>query len=458
MAGATTVATVLCAVRGPGEADVVTALDAPGSGLQVTRRCADLVELLAAAAAGAGRVAVVSADLPTLDRDAVAHLHEHAVRVVALAAEPWERDRLVALGVDTVVDLTIAADGLRDVVREAAQDASAAPRTPIAPPTAQVVGDGLPWMPRAGRVVAVWGPAGAPGRSTLALNLAAELSGPHVPARRARRDRRVPSEVDLPAQVAEGPEAEVLLVDADTYGGTIAQRLGLLDESPGLAAAARGAAQAMLTPATLDALAPVVAPRVRVLTGIARAARWPELAGSSLDVVWDVAREVADWTVVDCGFCLERDELLSYDTRAPQRNGATLSALAAADAVVVVGAADPVSLQRLVRGLDDLTDSAVALSAVRTVVVNRVRSAVVGPRPEVAVREALSRYAGVDELFVVPEDRATDVALREGRTLAEASPGGPARRAVALVAEHLRDSVPARPVPGGAAHRLEAAH
>jgi Mrp family chromosome partitioning ATPase len=64
--------------------------------------------------------------------------------------------------------------------------------------------------------VAVWGPTGAPGRTTVAVNLAAELAllGRHT-----------------------------LVVDADTYGGTIAQAVGLFDESPGLAAAARAAGQ-----------------------------------------------------------------------------------------------------------------------------------------------------------------------------------------------------------------------
>ncbi|OLT55408.1 hypothetical protein [Cellulosimicrobium sp. CUA-896] len=307
--------------------------------------------------------------------------------------------------------------------------------------------------------MAVWGPTGAPGRTTVAVNLAAELAGPPTGDRRRvrRRDRRTP-EVDVPAVAPTGPQATVLLADADTYGGAVAQHLGMLDESPGLAAAARSAGQGALDAAGLVALSPEVLPRVQVLTGLARAARWPELPASSLDVVWDVARTVADWTVVDCGFGIERDELLTYDTRAPQRNGATLSALAAADAVVVVGGADPVSLQRLVRALDDLADSGAAAGALRAVVVNRVRSTVAGPRPERAVREALARYAGVEELHAVPDDRALDVALREGRALHEVSPGGAARRAVAGLAAHLRETTPAPAATGVGDASLQTAH
>ncbi|NMF28434.1 hypothetical protein [Cellulosimicrobium aquatile] len=458
MSGATTVTTVLCAVRGAREAEVVTTLDA--SGLRVTRRCADVVELLAAAAAGAGRVAVVSHDLPALDRQAVADLHAHDVRVVALApGGTWEEDRLRAHGVDTVVDVDRSPGTLCDAVRAVvpARTAHAGPpgapaRVP-APVPADDEGDR-----RDGRTVAVWGPTGAPGRTTVATNLAAELAGP-APAGRPRRRRaaRRAQEVDAAATATVGPPAEVLLVDADTYGGTVAQRLGLLDESPGLAAAARSAGQGVLDAAGLRALAPVLVPRVRVLTGLARAARWPELPGPSLDSVWQVARSVADWTVVDCGFGIEQDELLSYDTRAPQRHDATLSALGAADVVVVVGGGDPVGLQRLVRALDELRDSGAAVAAVRVVVANRVRASVVGPRPERAVRDAMARYAGVEDLHVVPEDTAVDVALREGRTLGETAPASPARRALARLAEAVREAAPSGrgAAPGPV---LEAAH
>lgn len=459
MSGATTVETVLCAVRGPREADVVTALDAPG--LQVTRRCADVVELRAAAAAGAGRIALVSADLPALDRETMGDLHAHGLAVVALATTgTWEEDRVRALGADVVVDTAAPAEALCEAVLLAATRTGSDEAGSHAPSAPSGAGARAAEPARHdGRVVAVWGPTGAPGRTTLAVNLAAELAGAPPAGRRrlSRRDRRT-AEVDVPAVAPTGPESAVLLVDADTYGGAVAQHLGMLDESPGLAAAARSAGQGALDATGLVALAPEVLPRVQVLTGVARAARWPELPGASLDVVWEVARTVADWTVVDCGFGIERDELLTYDTRAPQRNGATLSALAAADAVVVVGGADPVSLQRLVRALDDLAEAGVAAGALRVVVANRVRSTVVGPQPERAVREALARYAGVEDLFAVPDDRALDAALREGRALHEVSPGGAARRAVARLAEHLRDATPLPAGVGVGDASLQTAH
>ncbi len=432
--------TVLCAVRGEAETAVVVALGAPGSGATVTRRCDDLTELLAAAAAGAGTVAVVSADLPGLDRETVGRLHQAGVRVVALADGGTPVERLHAIGSDAVLeglDEAALLDAVRDTapLRGVGAPAGAGlgvpgpARTPSWP---EVDDDRTARTP--GTVVAVWGPVGAPGRTTTAVELAAALAG--IGGRAARRRRRGP---DAPAPAP----ATTLLVDADTYGSALAARLGLLDDAPGLAAAARAAGQGALDLRTLARHSPVVAPGMRVLTGITRAARWPELPSSALEVVLERARELVDVTVVDCGPVIEADELLMYDTHAPQRNGATLAALQAADVVVVVGAADPIGVQRLVRALEDLREAPVPVSGRTVVVANRVRASAVGPKPDAAVRDALDRYAGVGDVHTVPDDGpALDAAVLAGRTLAEHAPSSPARAAFVELAGRVRALVP----------------
>ncbi len=413
---------VLCALRGDAEAAAARGLDGE-RGLVVTRRCADLPELLGAAAAGLGAVAVVSTDLPGLDRDAVAHLHACGVWVLAVPADGDVRGRGLAVGADAETDAGDPADtvpmGARALLGRAAlgeRPGGTAPTVMLPPPEPLRVADDA----HPGRLVAVWGPTGAPGRTTVAINLATEL---------ALVGRR---------------QWSTLLVDADTYGGTVAQALGLLDEAPGIAAAGRAAGAGRLDAGTLAALAPTLESGLRVLTGISRAGRWPELPAASLAEVWAVARRAAAWTVVDCGFNLEDDEALSYDTRAPRRNAATLSALAAADVVVVVGAGDPVGMQRLVRGLAELSEAGVV--ALRAVVVNRVRASASGPHPREAVRDALRRYAGVEARIVVEDQPACDGALLRARTLAEHAPSSPVRRAVAALAADLLSL----PVPAGA--------
>lgn len=409
---------VLTAVTGATwEAELVAGLERTPTGIRVVRRCVDLADLLAAAAAGTARAALLSAELRRLDRDALSRLAAARVAVVGLHSPGDEvaEARLRQLGLRHVLPADCPPALVADAVAAALQDHTAAPQQGFAysQPLA-----GLPDEPSApdqssepaerggGRLVAVWGPTGAPGRTTVAVGIAGALA-------------------------TTGTSA--LLADADVYGGVVAQVLGLLDEAPGLAAAARMANNGSLDLPALARVAPVASPRLRVLTGIARAERWPELRPSALEQVWELARGLAEVTVVDCGFCLELDEELAYDTAAPRRNGATLATLRQADLVLAVGSADPVGLQRLVRGLTQLRE--VLPGVLPRVVLNRVRRSVIGADPHRQLREALERYAGVRDPVFLPEDgESLDRALLRGALLPEVAPKSELARALAELA------------------------
>lgn len=423
--GAAGLPSVLTAVSARWDGPVVAAVEASRQ-LTIARRCADLADLLAAAASGLGRVALVSGQLRGLTLSTVATLRDGGVEVVGLADPDDDQGelRLWQLGVRSVVSATAAPHDLVTALLDAAgaghhagagADRSevgggwvpeslgeAAGADPILASLAAAAADidPIPVRDTLGHVVAVWGPTGSPGRTTVAVNLAVEL---------ALLGR------------------EVLLIDADTYGGCVAQTLALLDEAPGIAAAARAAEQGTLDLAALARLALQVRPGLRVLTGISKAERWPEIRGAALERVLQVCRALVDDVVVDVGFCLEDDEELSYDTQAPRRNQATLTTLQLADAAVVVGGCDPVSLQRLVRGLQEL---GTVRAPEPIVVVNRVRSGPVGSQPERLVADALERFAGVVQVHTIPDDPAAfDAAMLAGRALAEIVPAAPARRA-----------------------------
>jgi len=412
------------------ETDLVAALEREPVGVVVVRRCVDLADLLATAATGQARAVLLSADLRRLDRDALSRLAAAGLVVLGLVP-PGEEDaerRLRQLGVRTVLPADSSATQVSTAVVAAVQAAAdwpvaadsawGDPRRAL-PDQSQTDDGGADVGPAAGgtgRVLAVWGPTGAPGRTTVAVGLATEL---------ALLGR------------------QTLLVDADVYGGVVAQVLGLLDEAPGLAAAARMANAGTLDLPALAGLARALSPTLRVLTGITRADRWPELRPAALEVVLAQARTLAGNTVVDLGFCLEQDEELSYDTAAPRRNGATTAVLEAADVVVAVGSADPVGLQRLVRSLGELKELLPGVEPV--VVVNRLRGSAVPGDAAAQVRGALSRYAGVTAPVLVPLDTAgVDGALATGRTLAEAAPHSPVRQALAELAAELAGRQPAR--------------
>lgn len=420
---------VLTALVGAAEATVAAAC-AASPDVALVRRCADVAELVSTAEAGLGRVVLVSATFHGLDADVVARVERSGSAVVALVDPDRESgERLTAWGV-TVEQVPGLATGtgehtlvVQAVTRAAARsqafvggDLPSETRRPstvgseVDDELAGLLGPAATEVPQyRGEVTVVWGPAGAPGRTTLAVTLAAELA-------------------------ASGEE--VLLVDADTCAASVAQVLGLLDESAGIVAACRAGSDGRLDPPSLRRLAPLVAPRLRVLTGISRSARWSELRPAGLASLVRTARSTARHVVVDVAAPLEDEDDLLLEPSAPRRNGAAVDLLRLADRVVAVGSADPVGLQRLVRGLQEL--AAVAPAAEVTVVVNRVRASSVGRGAGPRVREALRRFAGVADVHLVPEDRsACDDAVLTGRSLVEAAPDGPACTAVRRLARHL---------------------
>ncbi len=402
------------------EAGLVSALERGEHGVSVVRRCVDIVDLLAVAAAGQGRAALIAAGLRRLDADAVDRLHAaHVVPVgVVPRGDAGAEERLRATGIGFLVPEDAAPSVVASVIAEAVNATAPGARTQrmfgdpstsmaIPPGAGAAVSSDLPV--RRGSVIAVWGPTGAPGRTTVAANLADEIARLGAPA---------------------------LLVDADVYGGTVAVVLGLLDESPGLAAACRQAGATRLDPAALADLCWQLTPTLRVLTGIPIAQRWPEVRASAIEAVLAATRALAEFTVLDCGFGLETDEELSFDSLAPRRNGATLAVLDQADVILAVGAADPIGLQRLVRGLAELRDAEV--SAPIWVVLNKVRRGVVAGDPAVELTAALERFAGRSPAALLPFDQdAVDAALAAGRLLGESRPTSPLRLAVAELAAGL---------------------
>ena len=444
---------LLTAVTDPSvEAALVAAFDRQDLGVTVVRRCVDLPDLLAAATTGAAGAALLSADLRRLDRDALTRLSLSGVAAVGLIPPGDEQAdrRLRQLGLTAVVPADAPADVVARAVSDAARmlhtnghpasmPATGQPGQPGQPsqpgqpglssqnggPPALSYSEPLaafgpypPAMPEppepppgetgAGRVIAVWGPTGAPGRTTVALGVAAELAAAGAPT---------------------------LLIDADVYGGSIAQLVGLLEEAPGLAAAARSANQGTLDVPRLANLCRDLGGGLRVLPGIARPSRWPELRPASIEVVLTAARRLATYIVVDCGFCLEMDEEISFDTVAPRRNGATHTVIAAADTVLAVTSAEPVGLVRFVRGLAELRD----IAAVEPwIIVNRLRGSAVGGDPRREVARALVRHVGAEPAAMVPLDVAgMDAAQAAGQLLREVAPNSPARLALAELASRL---------------------
>ncbi|CAH0275951.1 P-loop NTPase [Microbacterium sp. Bi128] len=402
--------------------DLVGGLERLHGPVSVVRRCSELAELLAACQSGLARAAVVAAGSEELTASLVDRLSAVGVVVIALTDNPEEIVRLRTIGVAAearavdaaalaarisaaVAQLSGTGEGPGPAAGDGAAPVAAAGQVPRSSGAHTVTAS-----PGAkGRIIAVWGPAGAPGRTLVAANIAGELA-------------------------AEGHS--VLLVDADSYGASVAALLGLLDEAAGLAQACRLADQGLLDADALLRIAttvPTKAGALRVLTGITRADRWTELRAAALTLVLERAREIADVTVVDTGFCLEADDELGFDSGAPRRNAATLRSLELADTVFAVGAADSIGVPRLVRGLAELR--AAVPQAAPQVVLNKVRTSAVGRSPERQLRAAWERYGPSAPLsaFLPSDPAASDAALLSGALLLESAPESELRHAIAIL-------------------------
>ena len=323
--------------------------------------------------------------------------------VLPAGAEDSTRARMERLGAHQVVGAGL--DGMLEALAVASTETL---------PLVDEPDPGDPTEGAHGRLLAVWGPAGAPGRTTVATAVAADL---------AHRGRTA------------------FLVDADPYGGAVAQHLGVLDEVSGLLAAARSANAGRLDAATLSGIARTVgSDGLRVLTGLPRPDRWSEVRPPAFGDVLDAAASLAEQVVVDVGFSLEHDAADPFGS-APQRNGMTLAALERADRLLVVGAADPVGLSRLARGLIDVKDRFPATTV--HVVVNRNRPSLGWSEAE--VRGMVEGFVGPVGVSFLPEDRtAADRALMGGRSLVELGDSA-LRRAVTELVDALEGtSRPAR--------------
>ncbi|TXN28769.1 AAA family ATPase [Lacisediminihabitans profunda] len=356
-------------------------------GHDVVARCSSADELASVLRGATAAVAIVAASPRYLNRRLLTESDAAGVRIVAMAAGDDERRNAATLDLREVVAASAAWPEIEEMMLGAGPAAGA---------------DGAQ---RRGQVVAIWGPAGSPGRTTLAIALAAEIA-------------------------AEGHT--VALADVDTHSGSVAPALGLLDEAPGFAAACRLAGADSLTQRELERIGQrYLSPRGSfwVLTGIGRPSRWPELSAERVVGTIGACREWVDFTIVDTGSSLENDEEISSDLFAPRRNAATIAALREADQVVAIGSADPVGLSRFLRAHVDLVET-IETDRV-AVVMNKIRASAIGPGASSQVRQTLQRFGGISDLALVPYDRAAlDAAVLSGRTLCDVAPKSAARVAI----------------------------
>jgi len=382
-------------------------------GHEVVLTATDSFELVAGLDASRPELAIVTSAASTLSVGVLAQCDARGIRMLAVVDSDAERRHAREVGLFE----TLPAGAEWEEI-DAALGGAVADTAPVEEPR--------------GSVIAVWGPAGSPGRTSVAIGIAVELASAGF---------------------------SVALADADPHSASVAPTLGMLDEAPGFAAACRLAATDSLTQSELERIGQRYSgpgATFWVLTGIGQPSRWPELSTQRVAAVIAQCRSWVDFTVIDTGFSIENDEEISSDLFAPRRNASTLTALRDCDHVVAVGAGDPVGLSRFLRTHGELVE--LTQPKPITVVMNKVRASAIGLDPAGQVRQTLARFGSIDSAVLVPFDQAgMDAALLSGRSLAEVAPKSPARLALQqLVRTRLVPSRPPRPSRRSLRARFEA--
>ena len=364
--------------------------------VELFMRCVDRVEVLASVRGG-GIEGIVAVGAPSwLDVETIEEIFSASVGIVAVARDPIDVEIFNGLGI-AVLPTDPSSDQILAALSTGGANgpASSTPRS------------------GAGRIIAVWGPKGSPGRSRISIELAfgSALKEPRT-----------------------------LLVDADPYGGDLLQLLGVVEELPTIVWAARSAAKKELDAASLaSGLRRAGRDGPVVLPGLSR----PELAADvsvrGLAGAFELFRAIFAATIVDTGFSLEDDATAHGEGRGG-RNRLTRSALSSADRVVAVCRADPVGIKNFLWAFDTLRDLVATEDMV--VVANRVL-----PGQEGEIENLLRDRLGIRPVAFLP-DRHEEVtrSVLTSKSLTEMRPGSDIPAAAGRILMALGSQVPRKGV------------
>jgi cellulose biosynthesis protein BcsQ len=256
--------------------------------------------------------------------------------------------------------------------------------------------------PKSLRVIAVWGSPGS-GKSTIALNLATELSAKKL---------------------------KVLLIDADTHSPSQTTALAITDHPAGLAPMLRFARQNRLQPKEFDSQSMLLKTGRSTFTLIPgiNPNRWSEVTPQAFELLVEHASTVFDFVVIDCSSDIEPN-LYSQAHPLP-RNEFTRWLLKTAELVIATFAVDPVSMARFLSAEPELQELRASKPII--LVANRLRNSTLGPAAKLQVEQTFKKltHRKVDA-FLPNDPKAQDASLRNGTPLIAARRGSALRKAIA---------------------------
>ena len=370
------------------ETDIVESMQKLG--WQIALRALDPSQVLVSASSERIDLVLVGGDRP--DGATLIALMERGIRVVGVVDSPIAAPRFQAYGVADLIhyeannpDLLLRDLGALFKTRntKASRHASSG-----------------------GRFYCVAGAAGSPGRTSLALNLAMESA-------------------DL--------GHSTLLAEIDRAGGTLAQQLGLINTASTLN-------RVLSSHLPIAQIAPAITANLHVLTAPLQASMMSELDPDLAVELWPRARTEFEISILDVGSVSDLFEISSAKRRVERL---LADALAQADEVLMVVAADPQSVSRTLRALDalaaELPELPIRLIANRMPRKSGWRSGPSGERGDFSANDVIGAFA---ERALVIHQVPLDLglfgrALKQGRAISELAPRSAVRKAIRELAEDV---------------------
>ncbi len=266
-------------------------------------------------------------------------------------------------------------------------------------------------------VISCWGPAGSPGKSTIASNLACEMS--------------------LLGQ-------RVLLVDLDTLSPALAIALGLVDTPAGLSSCLRLAEQSRLTVEEYERLTVSIQlgrNELRFMPGLNSPSRWPEVTIERLEQLLDCIESEVDQVVFDLPQATQFRTNLNHPSAMNQpldlgRDQLLVNLLRQSSKLVMVSGCDPVSAHRFLAAQEYLEESGSNLNPYT--VINRFRTSALGSKAKAELEETYLTLAKIRiDAYIPDEPENLDRALLNGLPLALLKRSSPARQAISDLARQL---------------------
>ena len=332
------------------------------SNVIIKRRCVDAIDLISSIQTSNSITVVISADFSLLNLETIKHINQNNVKVIGvyLTDELDQYEKLKNLGLKFTQGISF-----RDVESSAMQLMNLI-ETKEETKSLELTIPGL---------ISIWGNHGAPGRTTVAINIAYCLAKANQPT---------------------------LIVDLDAVAPSISSSLSIVSEIPGISSTIHDAMYGKLSKSNFDKNIFEVSKNLHVLTGISNSKRWMELRTAGLIEVLKFASQFYANIVCDLSSVLpDQLEKDNYDQGIFKRFEHIPKIIELSSKIIYVMQANPLSLIRCNDNLEILRE----INPLEPfIVLNRVNQVYLGKRYESVINDILLRWTTYEKIIKIEED------------------------------------------------------